>query len=127
LTKYLNDKHRGRPNADTPIVAGDEWYGESRPPFICDHCHTILSKLIQRNGLSPSWYCNRCNVEYDPEAELRSKSKISMSEGPTTTPLASTKFPEPTVGRSPPPVRGTFAELQRRGMKIKNYKDEVKG
>ena len=86
-----------------------------------------LSKLIQRNGLSPSWYCNRCHVEYDPEAELRSKSKISMSEGPPDTPLASTNFKEPTVGRSPPPEPSTFAELQRRGMKIKNYKDEVKG
>jgi hypothetical protein len=47
-----------------------------------------------------------------------------MSEGPPDTPLATTKFKEPTIGRKPKEIRGGLAELQRRGMKITNYSEQ---
>jgi hypothetical protein len=88
-----------------------------------------MSKLQDRNSANISYFCSACNVETNPEEtdNLRTRSRLQIPEGVNTTPYVSTKFTEPTVGKSPPPVRGTFAELQRRGAKITNYKDEVKG
>jgi hypothetical protein len=127
MTKWYDDQHKYRQDPGTPIVAGGNWYGESQREFYCEYCQRRLAKLTS-HGLSPSWYCSHCQIESKPdEKEMRSKGKLETAEGPPDTPLASTNFKEPTVGRTPPPIRGTFAELQRRGMKIKNYKDTVKG
>jgi hypothetical protein len=77
--------------------------------------------------MNPNWYCGKCVINYPNKSESKSKSVISTPrKSNSENPLASTEFPEPTIGRSPPPVRGTFAALQRRGIKITNYKDTVK-
>jgi hypothetical protein len=127
MTKYLDDQHKYRQNNDTPIVYDEEeWYAESRPPYICDYCHHTLYKLQDRSGLSISWYCNNCKVEYDPEVELRSKSKISMSEGPVTNPSVS-YAPETGIKRNKKEVKGGLKVLsERHGVKVTSY-SESKG
>jgi hypothetical protein len=126
LTKWYDDQHKYRQDPGTPIVAGRDWYGEPQREFYCEYCQRRLSRLTS-HGLSPSWYCSFCQIESIPdEKEMRSKGKLETMPGPPDTPLATTKFKEPTVGRTPPPIRGSFAELQRRGIKITNYKDTVK-
>jgi hypothetical protein len=57
------------------------------------------------------------------ESELRAESDIYAPSGVNTTPYASTKFKEPTLGRKKTEVRGGLAELQRRGMKIISYSE----
>jgi hypothetical protein len=126
MTVY-GDRNRRVP-ADTPIVAGTEWTQDPRREYVCSYCNRVMVKLQDRNSANISYFCNNCNIQTNADAtdNLRTRSRLQMPEGVNTTPYASTKFHEPTVGRTPPPIRGTFAELQRRGMKIKNYKDEVK-
>jgi hypothetical protein len=123
MTIYLDDQHKYRQNNDTPIVYGEEeWHAESRPPYICDFCHHTLIKLQDRSGLSISWYCNNCKSEYDPEVELRTKSKISMSEGSTKNPSVAYP-PEAQLKRKKNEPRGSFRRLQERGIKITNYQE----
>jgi hypothetical protein len=128
MTKYYSEKHRFDNNYDTPIAVRDYTNTSSDHTYYCSWCQRQLIKLHGRSGENVSYYCNFCSIETNPEEkELRSKSRIEPHEGTNKIPLASTKFPECSVGKTPPPIRGTFAELQRRGIKIKNYKDEVKG
>jgi hypothetical protein len=130
MTKYISDKYgyRYRPIIDTPVVAGEEeWYAESRPPYICDFCHHTLIKLQDRSGLNQSWYCNNCHQEYDPEAELRTKSKISMSEGPVTNPSVS-YAPEVGLKRKKREVKGGLKVLsERHGVKVTSYSESKGG
>ena len=49
-----------------------------------------------------------------------------MPEGVNTTPYVSTKFPEYSVSKKLVEPKGSFAALRARGIKITNYKDEVK-
>jgi hypothetical protein len=61
-------------------------------------------------------------VEIIPSfTELRSKSRLTVPEGPPDKPLASTKFTEPTVGKQPPEIKGGLAALKAKGLKITNY------
>jgi hypothetical protein len=128
MTIYHDKNRRGSEPADTPIVASYNNNNESKE-YVCSYCNRTMIKLQDRNSANISYFCNACNIQTNVEEtdNLRTRSRLQMPEGVNTNPYASTKFPEPTVGKSPPPVRGSFAELQRRGIKITNYKDEVKG
>jgi ribosomal protein L37AE/L43A len=124
MTKYVSDKYGYRPIIDTPVVAGEEeWYAESRPPYICDFCHHTLIRLQDRSGLNVSWYCNSCNTEYDPEAELRTKSGLSMSEGPVTNPSVA-YAPEKTLTKKKKEVKGGLKKIsERSGVRVTSYKE----
>jgi hypothetical protein len=129
MTKYTEDKNPWNKNkpaeTEIPITLGEEeWYAESRPPYICDFCYRTLIKLQDRSGLNTSWFCNSCNMEYDPESEteLRSKTSLTMSEGPVTNPSVS-YTPERTLKRRNTEPKGTFKKLQERGIKITNYSE----
>jgi len=91
-------------------------------------CNRTMQRLWDSSRENPSWFCSACQIETRSEEtdNLRTRSRLQMPEGVNATPYASTNFVEPTVGKTPPPIRGTFAALQRRGIKIKNYKDSVK-
>jgi ribosomal protein L37AE/L43A len=122
-TKYYSDKNPWNKPTDTPITLGEEeWYAESRPTYICDFCHHTLIKLSDRSGINISWYCNNCNTEYDPETELRSKTPLTMAEGPVTNPSVS-YAPERTIKRRKTEPRGSFKVLRERGVNIVNYKE----
>jgi hypothetical protein len=54
---------------------------------------------------------------------MRSKGKLETMPGPPDTPLASTKFKEPSVDRKPVEPKGLFKFLRDRGMKITNYNE----
>jgi hypothetical protein len=128
MTKYLENKNpwsRKKP-AETPITLGEEeWYAESRPPYICDFCHRTLIKLQDRSILNTSWFCNSCNAEYDPESEseLRSKTSLTMSEGPVTNP--STAYaPEVGLKRKDKEIKGGLKKLsERSGVRVTSYKE----
>jgi hypothetical protein len=127
MTRYSDNNRRYKPREDTPIVAS--YSTNERREYVCSYCNRTMTKLQDRNSANISFFCNACNIETNPEEtdNLRTRSCLQMPEGVNTTPYVSTKFIEPTVGKTPSPVRGTFAELQRRGIRITNYKDEVKG
>src|SRR5687768_3807287 len=127
MTRYSDNNRRYKPREDTPIVAS--YNTNEHNEYVCSYCNRTMIKIQDRNSANISYFCSACNIQTNAEEtdNLRTRSRLQMPEGVNTTPYVSTKFPDYSVGKSPPPVRGTFAELQRRGIKIKNYKDEVKG
>jgi hypothetical protein len=129
MTIYHDRNRRGREPADTPISVSNEWTQDPRREYVCSYCNRTMIKLQDRNSANISYFCNVCNIQTNAEAtdNLRTRSRLQMPEGVNTNPYASTKFPEYTVNKQPQEIRGTFKTLQNRGMKIKNYKDEVKG
>jgi hypothetical protein len=74
--------------------------------------------------LSPSTSPTDSTTTNPEESELRAKSSIEPHEGTNKTPLATTKFPESTVGKQPVEPKGAFAALRARGIRITNYKEE---
>jgi hypothetical protein len=127
MTKYYSDKYRAVNNTDVPISLPNWENIDSREERYCPYCSLRLSRIIDSSGMNPNWYCSKCVINYPDKSETKSKSVISTPrKSNNESPPATTKFPESTIGRSPPPVRGTFAALQRRGIKITNYKDTVK-
>ena len=80
------------------------------------------------NSANFSYFCRTCNVTTNAEDtdNIRTRSRLQMPEGVNTNPLASTKFPY-TVNKQLQEIRGIFKTLQNKGMRIRNYRDEVKG
>jgi hypothetical protein len=82
-------------------------------------------KISGRSGENVAYFCNACSTTTNPEeSELRAKSSIEPHEGTNKTPLATTKFVDPTVGKKPVEPKGTFATLRSRGIRIASYKEE---
>jgi hypothetical protein len=71
-----------------------------------------------------AWFCRHCSVEFDPESEnLRMESKLVVPDRniePAVTSIQNNMADEVEI-RHTPPIRGGFAELQRKGIKITNY------
>ena len=68
------------------------------------------------------WFCTRCHIEFDPESEnLRKESKITIPHEDIE-PAITTIDINPDVSiKHTPPIRGGFAELQKKGLKITDY------
>jgi DNA-directed RNA polymerase subunit RPC12/RpoP len=123
MTVYGDKNRRGRVPADTPIVAGTEWTQDPRREYVCSYCNRTMTKLQDRNSANISYFCSACNVETNAEEidNLRTRSRLQMPEGPVnTTPYAAFP-PEPELKRKKVTIKGGLAELQKRGIKIKNY------
>ncbi|MDQ3838891.1 MAG: hypothetical protein M3297_06440 [Thermoproteota archaeon] len=54
----------------------DEWIGEDIVTFLCSWCNRTLGKLIDSSGQNPSYYCNFCRIELNPENENLRKVKV---------------------------------------------------
>jgi hypothetical protein len=105
------------------VTIGDEWTGEEKPSYICDSCHCSLVRLSDRNNQNESWYCNRCSIEYPDVTNIRHQLKITVPDRniePAVTSIQTNMADEVEI-RHTPPLRGGFAELQKKGLKIKNY------
>ena len=109
------------------VTIGDEWTGEEKPNYICDSCHCSLVRLSDRNNQNESWYCNRCSIEYPDVTNIRHQLKITVPENiePAVTSIQTNMADEVEI-RHTVPVRGGFAELQRKGLKIKDYRTSEK-
>jgi hypothetical protein len=126
MTKYFNDKTRGTPiDTGTPQVLPN-YNNIERKEFYCPYCSLRLSKLIDRSGLSPSWYCPKCTIEYPDESEVKSKSHLSTPQKSNNENPRTAYPPEPDLRRKNVEIKGGLAELQKRGIKITSY-TESKG
>jgi hypothetical protein len=121
LTKYNDNRNRGIPK-DTGVPISLPNYEQieidSHKEFYCSYCNLRLSKLQDRSGLSPSWYCSKCVIEYPDKSEAKSKSHLltpqkSNNENPRIAyPL------EPTIGKKKKELTGSFKVLRDKGMKF---------
>jgi hypothetical protein len=69
-----------------------------------------------------SFWCRSCSVEFNPEDEnIRKESKLMVPDR-NIEPAVSTTPGIPDVSiRHTPPLRGGLAELQKKGIRIKDY------
>jgi hypothetical protein len=117
-----------KPREDKSIISS-EYYENNRASFLCSFCNRTLSGLTDAGQNSSMYWCISCQVEFDPEAEnLRKESKLIVpdrNEEPAITSIQT----DPTKAveiRHVPPIRGGFAELQKKGLRIKDYRTTEK-
>jgi hypothetical protein len=110
--------------SDDAVVISSEYYQNDRPSYICSFCNQTLIRLTDAGQNNTSWWCRRCSVEFDPESEnLRKESKLVVPDRniePAVTSIQNNMADEVEI-RHTPPIRGGFAELQKNGLKIKDY------
>src|ERR687897_1818851 len=111
-----------KPTKDNKVVIGDEWIGDNNPVFSCDFCNRVLIKLADRSNLNISYFCSFCKIPFDPsQTEIRKKSKLETPNR-NVEPAVSTTPGIPDISlHKEPELRGGFAELQKKGIKIKDY------
>jgi len=118
-TTFVNDK----------VVISSEYYTNDRPSYICSFCNQTLSRLTNSGGQNTAYWCRHCSVEFNPEDEnLRKESKITVPDRniePAVTSIQTNMADEVEI-RHTPPLRGGFAELQKKGLKITSYKTNEK-
>src|ERR671914_267363 len=107
---------------DDKVVISSEYYENDRPSYLCSICNCTLSKLQDAGQNNTMYFCTRCSVEFDPaEENLRKESKITVPDR-NIEPCVSTTPGIPDISiHHTPPIRGGFAELQKKGLKIKDY------
>jgi hypothetical protein len=89
-----------------------------------DMIKTICDDISHTGQNNTSFWCRSCSVEFDPESEnLRRESKITVPDRniqPAVTSIQTNMADEVEI-RHTVPKRGGFAELEKKGLKIKNY------
>jgi hypothetical protein len=110
-----------KPNDDKVIISSEYSQGE-RPSFICSICNRTLSGLTDSGGQNTTHWCRNCSVEFDPELEnVRRESKISVPDRNLEQAVSTTPgVPDISIHHEPP-IRGGFAGLQKKGLRIKDY------
>ena len=109
---------------DDKVVISTEFFQNDRPSYLCSFCNQTLIRLTDAGQNNPTFWCRHCSVEWDPESEnLRKESKLVVPDRsiqPAVTSLQYNMADEVAI-RYAVPKRGGFAELEKKGLKIKNY------
>ena len=119
------DKHlsKGKPK-DDKVVISSEFYENDRPSYICSFCNQSLIRLTDAGMNNTTFWCRHCSIEFNPESEnLRKESKLIVPDRniePAVTSIQ-TNMEDSVAIRHTPEIRGGFAELQKKGIKIKDY------
>jgi hypothetical protein len=110
---------------DDKVVISSEYYKNDKPVYLCSWCNCTLSKLQDAGKNNTTYFCTRCAIEFDPESEnLRRESKLFVPDRsiqPAITSIQTNMADEVEI-RHTPPIRGGFAELQKKGtIRITDY------
>jgi hypothetical protein len=120
---------QSKPKKEDKTIIGDEWNQEDRPTFSCSWCNRDLVRLSDRNNQGESWFCRNCQIPFEPsETQLRKKSKLGTQREeiePEVTSIQTDPSKEVEI-RHTPPIRGGFLELQKKGLRIKDYRTTEK-
>ena len=111
-----------RKEDDTPISLHNYEQIDSRTEHYCPFCQLKLSRLVDRSGLNPSYYCSKCVIEYPDESDVKSKSYMLTPQKFNPTPYTA-YAPEPELGKKKTEIKDGLAELQKRGVRITSYKE----
>src|ERR687897_2136511 len=101
---------------DDKVVISSEFYENERPSYICSMCNQSLIRLTDAGQNNQTYWCRHCSIEFNPESEnLRKESKLIVPDR-NIEPAVSTTPGIPDISiRHTPPIRGAFAELQKKG------------
>ena len=110
--------------SDNKVVISSEYYQNDRPTYLCSFCNQTLIRLTDASQSNTAWFCRHCLVEFDSESEnLRKESKLVVPDRniePAATSIQNNMADKVEI-RHTPPIRGGFAELQKKGLKITDY------
>src|SRR5215204_1961712 len=113
------------PNRDKVVIASE--YTNERPSYLCSFCNQTLSRLSDAGQNNCTYWCRNCSISFDPQEEnLRKESKIQVPDRNTEPAVPSIGFTPEVSIRHTPPIRGGFAELQKKGLRIKDYRTTEK-
>jgi hypothetical protein len=106
----------------------NEWNGGDSPPeYSCSWCNRTLSKLIDGGGQNPCYYCNYCQMSFEPsETQIRKKSKLGTQREEVEPAVASiqTDQSKSVEIRHEPELRGAFAAMAKKGtIRFTSYQD----
>jgi|SRR5918999_2229182 hypothetical protein len=120
--KSISSKTPGKSGKFEGVVIGDEHTGSEKTEFICSWCNQSLVRLSDKNNQSESWFCRNCSIEFDSDDEkITHKQMLSIPHEDNEPAVASIGFiPDVSIHHTPP-IRGGFAELQKKGIRIKDY------
>jgi hypothetical protein len=119
--KGLSQKRQTHKKDDKVVISSD-YYKNDRPVYLCSWCNCTLSKLQDASQNNTTYFCTRCTIEFDPESEnLRKESKLTVPNRDIEPAVSTTPgIPDISITHTPP-IRGGFAELEKKGIRIKNY------
>jgi ribosomal protein L37AE/L43A len=110
--------------SDNKVVISSEYYQNDRSTYLCSFCNQTLIRLTDASQSNTAWFCRHCLVEFDSESEnLRKESKLVVPDRniePAATSIQNNMADEVEI-RHTLPIRGGFAELQKKGLKITDY------
>ena len=122
--KGLSQKRQTHKKDDKVVISSEYYTNEIKPSYLCSFCNQTLVRLTDAGQNNTSSWCRSCSVEFDPESEnLRRESKITVPDRniqPAVTSIQTNMADEVEI-RHTVPKRGGFAELEKKGLKIKNY------
>ena len=80
-------------------------------------------KLQDSSGKNSSLWCRTCSIEYPDGNEVRKKSKLETPNKNTEPCVTSiqTNMRDKVEIKHTPEIRGSFLELQKKGLRIKDY------
>jgi hypothetical protein len=108
-------------------VIGDERKDSEKTEFVCSWCNCSLVRLSDKNNQSERWFCRNCSIEFDPEDEkIRHKQRLSIPAEDVEPAIASIDVTPDVSILHEPKLRGGFTELQKKGLKIKDYQTTEK-
>ena len=115
---------------DDKVIISSEYYGNTRPSYICSICNMTLSRLSDAGGNNSTYWCRHCSIEWDPaEENLRKESKLSTPDRNQETLVAQTPgqdyLNKKVEINHTPEIKGGLKSLQQKGIKITDYKEDI--
>jgi hypothetical protein len=124
--KGLTNFRQTQPPIDKVIISSEQYEAPEVTTFICNYCNRDLIKLSDSSGNNATYYCSNCSVPYEPENEsIRHKQKLSVPDRNIEPAVATTPgIPDISIHHEPE-LKGAFKVLQQKGLKIRDYKEDV--
>ncbi|HET6640150.1 MAG TPA: hypothetical protein VFG77_00930 [Nitrososphaeraceae archaeon] len=126
--KSINKRSQKKGPLDDKVIISSEYFQNDRPSYICSICNQTLVRLTDAGMNNHTYWCLNCSVERDPtQQNIRRESKLSVPDRNIEPAVASIQFDynKNVAIRHEPEIKGAFKELQKKGLKITNYKESV--
>ena len=121
-----------QPKDDKSVISEEYYKEKEQPKYICSMCNQmVLVKLRDAGNNNISYWCKMCQVSFDPECEsLQEDTNVSLpydeEEGSGIISLQTDITKDVEINHTVP-IHGAFAELQKKGLRIKDYHTTEKG
>ncbi|SRR5215207_2002018 len=127
MTKYWDEhirkvprrqREQEPPSNDNIIIGNIE---EGKPDYVCPYCNFIIKTRIATDEI----YCNNCKSNFII-GDVRKKSKLEVPKSRNSEVfVATTPAPVSPFDKKEPEIKGGFKALRDKGIKIKNYREDI--